>query len=516
MTNQIPNYSDFCSAAELGNVVALSVTIPFDVETVISLADRFIDEPNFFLFESATAGPGGIARYSFLGLEALWSFKVNDDVVETVFEGHTERTDLKGRNPIKVLENYQAQFKLSVANQDKQTVDGIDLCGMGGSIGHISYECSAAMEPSIGAHPPGKLGMAPLVFFMPQSFIVHDLLSRKMTIIRYAYIENQNDQSCVKRAYDQHVAALSELMTKVLANHHVPALKLSSMPVSPDDFSASFSKSEFLGVVDECMEAICSGELFQVQVGNRLTTDCAARPFDVYRHLRILNPSPYMVFYKLDGHHIICASPEMMVNVDGERVLHRPIAGTRKRHWDKEKDLKAKKELQEDEKERAEHIMLVDLSRNDIGRIAAPGSVELDELMIVEEYSHVFHLVSQVSGFLKSGATAFDAMISSFPNGTVSGAPKVRAMQLINQLEKHAREFYAGSVGIFDFNGGLNSTILIRTIYMKGGVASTQASAGIVYDSVPDHEWKETQHKMAACLFAIKNTQSVNDDHIGG
>jgi anthranilate synthase component 1 len=267
------------------------------------------------------------------------------------------------------------------------------------------------------------------------------------------------------------------------------------------------TKGEFMDRAARCLEEIRAGEIFQIQIGNRLSWPTKARPFDIFRHLRTLNPSPYMFYYKFGEEHLVGASPELMVGVQGRRVTHRPIAGTRKRHWDAAKDAAAKLELTTSEKERAEHVMLVDLGRNDVGRVAAPGTVKVEELMTVEEYSHVFHMVSQVSGELRPDCNAFEAMRAAFPNGTVSGAPKIRAMQLINELEKASREFYAGALGLFDMSGNLRSTLLIRTIHVARGVAATHASAGIVYDSVPEHEWQETRNKMAACLAAMQLTE---------
>jgi anthranilate synthase component 1 len=286
-----------------------------------------------------------------------------------------------------------------------------------------------------------------------------------------------------------------------------PPLVTVDAPLDYDVCEASFTKERFFAAAEACLEEIRAGEIFQIQIGNRLTLRTKARPFDVFRHLRILNPSPYMFFYKFGEHHVLGASPEMMVGVQGGRVTHRPIAGTRRRTWDPAKDRAMREELTSSEKERAEHVMLVDLGRNDVGRVARPGSVKVEELMMVEEYSHVFHMVSQVTGELAAGVDAFEALAVAFPNGTVSGAPKIRAQQLINQHEQISREFYAGSLGLFDFFGNLRSTILIRSIHMAGGRASTQASAGIVYDSTPAEEWLETRNKMAACLTAMQNTR---------
>ncbi len=376
---------------------------------------------------------------------------------------------------------------------------------MVGPVGIFSYGVAAGLEPSIGAMPPKKIGLPDAFYFLPRNFFVLDHLARRLFVSRNVLVAGVA-KADLAALYEAEAKQLTQLLKRLTAVHSPPPLQLSEFPVDYDVCQAAFTKDEFFQCVASGLEEIRAGEIFQVQIGNRLTHRTDARPFDVFRHLRMLNPSPYMFFSTIGEHHVFGASPEMMVNVDSRRVTHRPIAGTRKRTWHAPKDVVMRRELVESEKERAEHVMLVDLGRNDIGRIATPGSVRVEELMTVEEYSHVFHMVSQVSGELAAGQDAFDAMAVSFPNGTVSGAPKIRAMQLINKMEKMSREFYAGSLGLFDFHGNLKSTILIRTIHMAQGRASTQASAGIVYDSVPAEEWLETRNKMAACLMAMQNT----------
>lgn len=502
-----PSLEEFYKATQSAAVVALSVTIHYDTETAISLADRFVNEEYFFLLESATAGPGGIAKYSFMGFEPLWSFQVKGDKVECGWQGSLNEEALASRNPLSVLEHHWHGMRVAVVPTSQQLIDGIDLCRMGGVVGYVSYDVAHHLEPAVGQCPPPRLKMPGMIKYLPKNFFVLDQLSRKLTMIRYVrtdLVSSLEDASTtLEREWDE----LQTIHHRVARPHIPPALR--TEPGGPDYEAchATFPRTEFLPAVENCLNEIRNGEIFQIQIGNRLSCPCKARPFDVFRHLRILNPSPYMVFFKFGEEHIICASPEMMVNVSGRKVLHRPIAGTRKRTWQVDKDRQMKHELSTDEKERAEHVMLVDLSRNDLGRIAKPGSVNVDELMVVEEYSHVFHLVSQVSAELRDDVSAFEALSVSFPNGTVSGAPKIRAMQLINEIEPCSRQFYAGSLGIFDFSGDLRSTILIRTIHIAGGVAATQASAGVVYDSVPELEWQETRNKMAACLVAIQRTR---------
>ncbi len=489
MSDALPEYADFVKAAEKADIVALCVPLAFDHETAVTLADRFVNEEHFFLLESAAAGPN--ARHSFLGFDPLWIFRYE-------FKGG-------GQNPVAGLRAAVARHKLQSVYPPGTRLGGPDVAAMGGAAGYFSYDVARALEPSIGQTPPKTLGLPDAFFFVPKNFLILDHLARRLFVTRNVLIGERTDQG-LKRAFDVEMQALKGVLKRLTAVHSPSPLKTSDRPVDYDALKAAFTQQEFEERARQCLGEISAGEIFQIQIGNRLSLKTEARPFDIFRHLRMINPSPYMFFFKLGEHHILGASPEMMVNVQGRHMTHRPIAGTRRRTWQPQKDQEMRHELVTSEKERAEHVMLVDLSRNDIGRIAAPGSVKVEELMTVEEYSHVFHMVSQVTGELATGKDAFDAMISSFPNGTVSGAPKIRAMQLINELEKVSREFYAGSLGLFDFQGNLKSTILIRTIHVAKGVASTQASAGIVYDSVPKDEWAETRSKMAACLLAMQNT----------
>lgn len=508
MTIGLPSWDEFQTATRNASIVALSTTINFDLETAIALADRFVKEEHFFLLESATPGPGGLSRYSFLGFDALAKYEADGNDLSWTFGHQRVREPLNGRDPLQVLATLHAPLKVKVLQATKQRQDVLDLCYSGGFVGYISYDAARYFEPKAQQPLQKQFGMPEIFFMLPKNFLVLDQLSRKLTVIRYSRVDGLNGDA-LRRVYAEELKAFGGLLNKIKTPHRVEELIVREEPVNYDDFTASISEQTFYRFVEQGLQEIRNGEIYQIQLGNRLSKKTAAEPFHVFRHLRILNPSPYMAFYKLGEHHIICASPEMMVNVQDQKVVHRPIAGTRRRTWDPNKDPGIKNELLNDQKERAEHVMLVDLARNDIGRISAPGSVSVDELMIVEEYSHVFHLVSQVSGKLKPTETAFSAMTASFPNGTVTGAPKIRSMQLISRIEPVAREFYAGSLGLFDFNGNLRSTLLIRTIYMGGGMAATQASAGIVYDSIPHHEWQETRNKMAACLLAIQNTMPL-------
>lgn len=479
--------------------IGLVESIPFDHESVVSLAHRFKDREHFFLLESASSGPHQVARYSFMGFDPLMRLEVLSTEEILFFDAAQKKKVLKGQ-PLDVLKQTIQENSVQIVPKTVQDkIEVSDLVGASGLVGFLSYDISQSIEPSIGDLPEKDLDMPLAHFVFPRHLLVYDHFFRKLLVICFAEGSHPN-------SLEQSQEGLAKSIAEILKPSSITAIKTTDGRLDYESPKASLEKSRFLEKAKYCLEQIKKGEIFQVQIGNRLSVETDADPFDIFRHLRILNPSPYMFFYKFGDDHIIGASPEMMVNVEGGRVTHRPIAGTRRRTWNAEKDKRVCEELSQDEKEKAEHIMLVDLSRNDIGRLAKPGSVSVEELMIVEKYSHVFHMVSQVSGDLGAKWDVVDAMKYSFPNGTVSGAPKIRAMQIINELEPIRREFYAGSLGVFSFDGNLKSTILIRTLHYRNGVASTQASAGIVYDSVPELEWKETQNKMAACLTAMQNT----------
>ena len=287
------------------------------------------------------------------------------------------------------------------------------------------------------------------------------------------------------------------------------SVKPSKPNVSACQPVSNFSQEEFKAAVDKIKDYITAGEAIQVVLSQRMSQPTSASPFAIYRALRSINPSPYMFFLDCKDFHIIGASPEILVRVEDGAVMTRPLAGTRPRGNTAEEDARLEEELRSDEKERAEHIMLVDLGRNDIGRVSQPGSVEVSDLMNVERYSHVMHLVTHVQGKLKDDFTAFDALRACFPAGTVSGAPKIRAMQIIAELEPEKRGPYAGAAGYFSFSGNMDMAIAIRTMVMTGGVAYTQAGCGIVYDSVPEREYQETLNKAQALLKAVKQAEEI-------
>jgi anthranilate synthase component I len=504
---KIATENDFLENYKDSDVLAVAQTISSDYQTSIGIADRFVDEDNFFLLESATQGAGSVARYSFLGKGAIAELVVQDNGDIRVISPDSDKLDRTlTSGPVASVSEFLQNLKVSYCGSSGIGVD-TDLFLKSGAFGYLSYDIASHLEPAVGRQPPKKIGIPDGHFFIPRDFLVFDQLSQNLHVFRYIDVSRiENDEQALL-VYKDEIEGLSELVGSLKKAHIPPELLFSEAAFNFDEFKSEVSETVFLKRVERCLEEVRNGEVFQIQIGNRISKETSARPFDLFRHLRKLNPSPYMFFYKFKSHHIIGSSPEMMVTLENRKITHRPIAGTRKRTWSDSKDVEMIHELTSSDKERAEHIMLVDLGRNDIGRVAEPGSVEVEELMTVEKYSHVFHMVSQVSGQVEKGFTAADAMIASFPNGTVVGAPKIRAMQLIAEIEEFSREFYAGSLGVFQFDGNLKSTLLIRTLHVAGGVASTQASAGVVYDSVPKEEWLETKNKMAACGVVIQNTK---------
>ena len=501
MLHDATKFDQFAAMVDSGcNIVAVQRSLFFDHQTVLALAGNLRDHDPFFLLESATSGPQSISRYSFLGFDPLWEVVFKDGALSVGSPGQLRTCPLQGEDPLTVIGREFSKFRLAPS-----PLPNHPLSAQGGAVGWLNFDLAAWLEPSIGRPPPKQIGLPEAYLFIPKGLIVVDQLTKTACLIHYHDVSDCRD---CQESFADATAYLEAMEHKVRQTRPLDELQVRSADIDWDRYQGTVAEQPYLDLVEECLEHIRSGDVFQIQVGNRLSAQVQRNPFDLFRHLRILNPSPYMFFLRRGEDHILGASPEMMVNVQAGHVTHRPIAGTRRRYWDLVKDTVMKAELTESEKERAEHVMLVDLSRNDIGRISEIGRVKVDELLTVEEYSHVFHMVSQVRGELRPELTAFDAMRASFPAGTVSGAPKIKAMELIYRYEPCAREYYAGSMALFSFDGGLKSTLLIRSMHVANHIASTQASAGIVYDSIPRHEWAETRHKMSACVTVMQNALS--------
>jgi len=427
-----------------------------------SLREEF--EGESFLLESVE-GTKKTARYSFIGLEPICTFRSREDVIE--YDGVTERVE----NPFEALRAFFKSYRCGTSELAPFS---------GGMVGYVGYGMVHYFE---GIREPTTVdGTQPDMYFvMPKHLVCIDHLNSRTLLISHGKI--------------------SELKGALSACE----------PYSPGDLSVgeakpTTTKDEFERMVMTAKERICEGDIFQVVLSRRTDFRVRGDPLEIYRALRRVNPSPYMFYLDFNQHQLLGSSPEMLVRLEGTRLTTRPLAGTRPRSADPEEDEKLKMDMLLDEKERAEHLMLVDLHRNDMGRVSKFGSVKVTELMSVEKYSHVQHIVSNVESELRQDRDAFDALRACFPAGTVTGAPKVRAMQIISELERAPRGPYAGTVGYFDFTGSMDFAITIRSISVAGNLASVQAGAGIVYDSAPEREFAETEHKMGAMLAAIRST----------
>ncbi len=475
-----PSLEEVKKLRKEGNVVPVYREIVADMETPVSAFLKINRGDNSFLLESVEGGER-LARYSFIGTEP---YKV------LTTEGK-DKID-----PLPLIKKELDWFKpVPVAGLPK-------FCG--GAVGYLSYETVTRFEelPSPTRDP---LGLPESLFMFVNTLLIFDHVTHKIKVLTHVHLDGD-----IEKEYQQAVKKIDELVDRLHKPLPPANQARGTNPVASQSQPVSnFSKSAYMAVVEKIKKYITAGEVIQVVPSQRLSQPTRAAPFDIYRALRTINPSPYMFYYDLGDSFIIGASPEILVRVEDGIVTTRPLAGTRPRGKTPEEDQRLEQELKSDEKERAEHIMLVDLGRNDIGRVSEPGSVEVSELMDVERYSHVMHLVTNVQGKLRKDMNAFDALRACFPAGTVSGAPKIRAMEIIAEVEPEKRGPYAGAAGYFSFNGNMDMAISIRTMVLTKGVAYTQAGGGVVYDSVPEKEYEETLNKAGALLNAISQAESA-------
>ncbi len=473
-----PSLDEVRKLKKHGNLVPVYHEIMADLETPVSAYLKVARGNYSFLLESVEGGER-LGRYSFIGTGPSLILKTGD-------ENHVD--------PLILVEKEFSRFQL---------VPIADLPRFhGGMVGYLGYEIAGYFErlPSPDHDP---LGLPESMLMMVDTLLVFDHLSHKIKVVSHVHLDGDIDT-----AYLQATRKIDSLVNRLgqpVASEPSPTVTSAGASVS-----SNLSQAEFESKVSRAKDYICAGDIIQVVLSQRLARPTNASPFTIYRALRSINPSPYMYHLHLGDFHIVGASPELLVRVEDGIVSNHPIAGTRPRGKDVALDMSLEKELRVDEKECAEHIMLVDLGRNDIGRISEPGTVEVTQLMDVERYSHVMHLVSHVQGRLRGGLSQFDALRACFPAGTVSGAPKIRAMEIIAELEPDKRGPYAGAVGYFDFSGNLDTAITIRTIVISNGVAYIQAGGGIVADSVPEREYQESLNKAQALLTAIEKAESSN------
>jgi anthranilate synthase component 1 len=485
-----PTRDQFAELSAKYDYVPVSREFLADTLTPVSAFRRLASESQHaFLLESVEGGEK-TGRYSFLGAEPEMVFRASLSDVELLrSDGEVERRE--GVDPLRELEKELGRYRCA------------PLSGMprfaGGAVGYASYDVVRLVErlPDV---PPDSLGVPDLYFLFCPTVVAFDNARKTVRLITHVRTRSGGDPD------DLFAAALGELdvIAARLARCPVePLEELGPLPGEGVPFTSNFEKPDFLAAVEKCREYICAGDVVQVVPSQRLIADCPSTPFDIYRVLRAVNPSPYMFYLKLDGMDVVGSSPEVMVRVEDGVVTIRPIAGTRKRGANADEDAELAEDLLSDPKELAEHTQLLDLGRNDVGRVGKYGTVKVDESFVIEYYSHVMHIVSNVSGRLREGLTAFDALRSGLPAGTLSGAPKVRAMEIIDEVEPQKRCVYGGAVGYLDFRGNMDTCIAIRTMVIKDGKAYVQAGGGIVYDSVPENEYQETLNKARALLTAI-------------
>jgi len=461
-----------------GNLIPIYRELVADLETPVSAFMKINRDGNSFLLESVEGGER-IARYSFIGTEPYRIIKTESD---------------NKINPLPLISQELDRYKIV-------SISGLPRFS-GGAVGYLAYETVACFEdlPSPDCDP---LGLPESLFMFVDTMLVFDHVTHRIKILSHARLDNDIEEE-YKKAVNRIDELADRLNQPLKQRHGRKDIKQSNNILK---LSSNLSREEFEKSVLKVKEYITAGEAIQVVLSQRLAQRTDIPPFEIYRALRSINPSPYMFFLDFKDFHIIGASPEILVRVEDDMVMTRPLAGTRKRGKTPDEDNRLEQELKKDEKERAEHIMLVDLGRNDIGRVSQPGTVEVSELMEVERYSHVMHLVTHVQGKLRPDMSSIDALKACFPAGTVSGAPKIRAMEIIAELEPEKRGPYAGAAGYFSFSGNMDMAIAIRTMVVSKGIAYTQAGCGIVYDSVPEHEYEETMNKARALLKAVRQAE---------
>ncbi len=490
-----PSRQEFKRLARTHNLIPVYRDIIADIDTPVSAFQKLGDSENAFLLESAEAGKR-FGRYSFLGNEPYLVVTCRDGKV-TMRNGDVENTE-EVSNPLDAIKCVLSQYRPA------SLPDFPPFCG--GAVGYLGYDAVRYFE-EIPKTVRDEFDLPEMVFIFTDTILIFDHLRHKIRVVANAHIDDETGG--VGGAYDRAISKVEELVRKLrrpTSQNPSTGLRINAGydRECDDEVMSNVSRDDFLSMVERAKEYIIAGDVLQVVLSQRFSRDIEVLPFDIYRALRMINPSPYMYYLKYRDLELIGSSPEPLVKVQGKSVLTCPIAGTRPRGSTAESDARFEKGLLSDEKERAEHIMLVDLGRNDLGRVCRPGTVRVSKLMDVEKYSHVMHMVSTVEGELADGKTAFDALQSVFPAGTVSGAPKIRAMEIIDELEPTLRGPYAGAVGYFSYSGNLDSCITIRTIVVHKNKAYVQAGAGIVYDSVPRKEFHETANKAQALLGAIR------------
>ncbi len=470
-----PSLEELQKKKSEGNSIPIYREIVADLETPVSAFLKINRGGPSFLLESIEGGQR-IARYSFIGTEPYKTLTLRAE----------DKTD-----PLPLIASEINSYKIA-------PVEGLPRF-FGGAVGYLGYEAATHFE-KLPVPEPDPLDLPQALFMFSNTLLVFDHVTHKIKVLSLVRLDGD-----VEKSYQAAVDRIDDLVQRL--DRPLPHSSSRSSGSAHNGASSNFTRESFAESVKKIKQYINAGEVIQVVLSQRLARPTDVPPFEIYRALRTINPSPYMYYLDFQDFQIIGTSPEILVRVEDGQVMTRPLAGTRPRGATPAEDARLEKELRADEKERAEHIMLVDLGRNDIGRVAEPGSVKVSELMDVERYSHVMHMVTHVQGKLRKDLTVFDALRACFPAGTVSGAPKIRAMEIIAQFEPEKRGAYAGACGYFSYSGNMDMAIAIRTIIMKKGIAYAQSGCGIVYDSIPDREYEETLNKARALVKAIDQAE---------
>tara|TARA_R110002167_G_scaffold48474_7_gene142968 strand:- start:855 stop:2378 length:1524 start_codon:yes stop_codon:yes gene_type:complete len=492
----VPDFETFKSLSGQVNLVPVYRQLTGDTLTPVSAYQLLEKGPYSFLFESVVGGEQ-ISRYSFLGANPFLTVDAYEQRVVIQQQGQTEERTVE--DPLQELETILGQYQAA-------ELPGLPrFCG--GAVGYAGYDVVRYSEHLPHA-PENDRQLPDLSFALYDHMVVFDQINKTVLVVAHAHLGADLSEAELKDAYQSACDKIDQTCLRFQTGDP-SALQMADISVDthaePDlNWTSNFSQQKFESAVDACKEYIVAGDIFQVVLSQRLKLETSASPLDIYRSLRVVNPSPFMFLLKTPEVDLVGSSPEIMVRVEDRVTTIRPLAGTRKRGKTEAEDKRLADELLADPKERAEHVMLIDLARNDVGRVCEFGSVELSDVMVVERYSHVMHITSNVTGTLTEDRSALDALRAGLPAGTVSGAPKVRAMEIIDEFEPHRRGPYAGAVGYLDFTGNMDTCIALRTLVMQGSTAYVQAGAGIVADSVPETEYHETLNKAKGLLKAIE------------
>jgi anthranilate synthase component I len=490
-----PPREAFLKIAEPGKLVPVYTEFVADYETPVGVLEKIDDGRRSFLFESAEVNDH-VGRYSILGSSPRVYFESRGPKIRIEENGTVQEFETNS-DPLAELRKLMDRYSF------------VEYPGLppfvGGAVGYIGYDVVRFFEPTVTPSPPDQLNVPDSVFIITDTFIVFDHRFRRLKIFAPAFIDERGPDA----AYEEAGAKIAKIVERLQSPTQSRLMNAAQVApgLSPQ---SNTSPEEFCDIVRRCQEHIRAGDVFQIVPSQRFQASYEGNPISLYRALRFVNPSPYMFYLRLgENFSLVGSSPEVHVRLRDRKVEIRPLAGTRRRGATPEEDQELAADLLKDPKERAEHLMLVDLARNDVGRICEFGSIKVSDFMTIERYSHVMHIVSNIEGELKWGRDADDVMRATFPAGTVSGAPKVRAMQLINQFEKGKRGVYSGAIGYFGFDGNLDSCIALRTIVLKDGIAFAQAGCGVVADSVPESEHQECVNKAMALFRAIERAQAI-------